>query len=120
MIHNRDNIGQAFPRTRACRQDIVMPCPGSVDGIQLMLVKLEGFILAVILAFAKDAAAFGMQDIRCYKLIDGSAALKGRIELDQGIGPEDTFAQTFFDLVVDSVVFNLNEAAGVFSVVSGK
>jgi hypothetical protein len=94
---------RAFARTCACCQDIVMSCPGSVDRIQLVLVKLEWFILAVILAFAKDAAAFGMQDIRCYKLIDSSTALKGWIELNQRIGPEDTLTQTFFDLFIDSL-----------------
>jgi len=58
-----------------------------------------------------------VEDTLVCKLIDPGAGFKGRIELDQGFGPEFAVIEDFMDIGVDARIVDLNETLNVIAVI---
>ena len=118
VVNNRDDVRQALSRTGAGRQDVIASAAGNADGF--LLVSMQSQRLAEIVELglldAENLAAGFMQDAFVDQLVDGSAGLERRVELNERLGPEQSGIEFFLDLRVDPGIPDLDEAADVVGV----
>jgi hypothetical protein len=61
---------------------------------------------------AEDPLALRVQQAAPGQLIDGASRLEGRVQLDQGFGPEESALELLIDVIADPLVGDV-EAGGV-------
>jgi hypothetical protein len=77
----------------------------------------SGIIASGFLVLPENPAAFFMEDALRYQAVNRIAGLKGRIQLNQRIGPQQSGVQFLLNPSVDLVVADLYEASDVRRVV---
>ena len=108
-----------MPELGAGGQDVVLALAGDVDCIFLMLMESEWLADRVIVAFdPKDRSALGGEDVRVDQLVDPGAGLKRRIELDEGLWPQQPLGELRGYVVADPLIVDLNEAGRIGLVVA--
>ena len=99
-IDDRDEETQRLPRARSSRDDVTLIVQGIADGLLLVLAKLEGSIPGAIGGGegTKHVGTFRFQIAGIDKILDRSARVVVRVELEQRIGPKALGGIQFIDL----------------------
>jgi hypothetical protein len=90
---------------------------GGADGVGLVAVELESDAVTTVLAHAEDGVAFFVEDALIDQVVDPIACLEGRVELYQGIRPQETFVEALPYPFFDASNFDPDESSYVRSVV---
>lgn len=113
-------VGQALSRTGASGQDIVFSGSGCPDGLHLMPVKAHWLALVICfrLSGPEDPGAGLVQSAIIHKAVYPAAPFKGRVELEQGLGPEQAFFHLLLDLLPDPIVRYVKKTADIAGIVA--
>src|SRR5579864_6356229 len=85
-----------------------------------MLVELQRLIVPLLLAFAKNAITFSMEDALVDQIVDGRARFEGRVKLNECIRPECSVGEALFNGASNSFVIDSDKAAGIAAIVTGE
>jgi len=119
VVHYRGDVREALAGARAGREYVVVTGAGDADSLGLVAVEPEGNARVIrALASAEDARAFAVEYALFDQIVDPIARLEGRVELYEGVGPEQAVVEASPDLVLDAGVLYPDEAAYVRSVIS--
>jgi hypothetical protein len=112
VVHDGDDVREALARARAGGEYVVVPGAGGADGLGLMAVELEGDSWVVtIFASPEYAGAFVVEDTFSDQIVDPFPRLEGRVELYEGVWPQEAVFDALSDLFFDAGVFDPDETS---------
>jgi len=115
VVDDGDDVGEALARAGAGGEHVVDAACGGADGFLLVAVEAQGLSVRVArgLVAAEDAGALGLEDALGDEPVDGLAGLEGRVELDEGVGPEKPGLQLLLHHPAEALVADVDEGARV-------
>ena len=114
VVHDRNYVGEALPRTGAGRQYVRPPPLGGLQNRVALVPVQEKLLAAVVrigLADPEDPRAFLVKDPLGNQVIDRATGLERRIQLQQRLRPEPLASKVAVNKLPDATVADLDEAA---------
>ena len=112
VVEDGGDVGHAFAGACACGNDVGLLALGGEEGLFLVVVVAVGLAVA-----GEVLGAVGMEDAAIDQLSDGGSGFVGRVEMEQGVGPEFALVELFRDEGFDAGVADAEEAFDVGAVV---
>ena len=120
MVNDRDDVGKTFPGACSGGQDVVRAASCVANRFFLVFVKTQGasaVISRVILVLPEDPGAGFVEDLGVDEVLDPCSGFKGRIKLDERLGPEDAGIEALIDVPTEILVLDVDESPDVLGVV---
>ena len=118
MVHDRDDVGEAFAGTRTGGQHVRPVLGGNLNRLVLVQMQTHRTAEVVLVSLgSKDPCTVGMQHILLNELINRSARFKRRIQLQERFGPKEPLLHLLFNAFTHSLIRNADEAFRVVGVI---